>query len=593
MFNHPKHHRPVSAKPMYSMPITSAKTAAPGNNTLMNLNNYYKILVVLSGIFCLSLHLAAQTKAKRPNIVLILADDMGYSDLGCFGSEINTPNLDKLAGEGLKITQFYNAGRCCPSRAALLTGLYPHQAGVGDMLQNDSLPGYGTHLNFNSVTLAEVLKEAGYHTIISGKWHAGNEPQYWPTQRGFTDQYFSNNTTGHYFGISKGRQYIAEGKNIEPQGQWIKANDSEYQLFKNEDGSQWYATDAIATNAIKFVKGLRDKTKEQPFFLYLPFTAPHWPLHAFEEDIAKYQGKYLIGWDSLKLRRYQKLKQLGLIDSKWQLSERNENVKAWSELPDSTKKYYDRLMAVYAAMIDRLDRNIGRVLQTIKETGDTDNTVVIFLSDNGGCHEIVHKGSRATADLGTPASYDGYEYSWASASNTPFKWFKHWSHEGGISTPFIAWYPSLIKPSQISHQVGYVADIMPTLVELSGAKYPTTYKNQAITPTVGKSLVPIFKNPGAAGRGFTWWEHEGNRAVRKGYWKIVSRYDYKTNAELPWELYNLKDDRSETKNLSQTNPEKLKELIALYTQWASKVQAVPYTELQAKRKKQEAKTSKE
>lgn len=528
----------------------------------------------------------SQSKPARPNIVLIMADDMGYSDIGSFGSEISTPNLDKLANEGLRITQFYNTGRCCPSRAALMTGLYPHQAGVGDMLQNDGLEAYGTHLNFNSVTLAEVLKDAGYHTIISGKWHVGNEPEYWPTKRGFTDQYFSNGTTGHYFGISKGRQYIVNGKEIDPPGEWLKSGDSEYKLFKNEDGSQWYATDAIASNAINFVKDFRKKEKTKPFFLYLPFTAPHWPLHAFEKDIAKYQGKYLGGWDSLRVQRYNKLKQLGIIDSQWELSERNENVKPWKSLSDSTHRYYDRLMAVYAAMIDRLDQNIGRVIGSLKETGDIDNTLIIFLSDNGGCHEVVHRADRKTAVPGTPESYDGYEFSWAGASNTPFKWFKHWSHEGGISAPFIAWYPKLIKTPAISHSVGYIADIMPTLVELAGTKYPEKYNGNPVTPGVGQSLVPIFRNSSAPGRDFTWWEHEGNRAVRKGDWKVVSRFDYTTNTELPWELYDLKSDRSETHDLSNRHPEKLKELTALYATWAAKVHAVPYRNIVEARKKQ-------
>lgn len=523
------------------------------------------------------------TDKMRPNIIVILADDMGFSDIGSFGSEIATPNLDRLAAEGLKITQFYNAGRCCPSRSALLTGLYPHQAGVGDMLQDDGLAAYGTHLSFNSVTLAEVLKEAGYHTIISGKWHVGNDSAYWPTQRGFQDQFFSNGTTGHYFGISKGRQFIVDGKNVKPQGEWLKSGQSEYQLFKNDDGSPWYATDAIADHAVKFIRALRRKDKEKPFFTYIPFTAPHWPLHAFEDDIARYQGRYLGGWDSLRNVRFEKMKQLGIIQPEWKLSERNENVTPWDSLSDSTRRYYDRLMAVYAAMIDRMDRNVGKLLATLEETGDLDNTLILFLSDNGGCHEIVHRSDRATAVPGTPESYDGYEYSWASASNTPFKWFKHWSHEGGISTPFIAWYPAEIQPG-LSHSVGYVADIMPTLIEYAGTGYPESFRGQTITKSVGQSLVPVFKDPGRAGREFTWWEHEGNRAVRQGDWKLVSRYDYAQNTELPWELYDLKKDRSETTDISGQYPDKVIELAALFDQWAAKVNAVPYKTILERRK---------
>jgi len=525
---------------------------------------------------------SAQQRAQ-PNIVLIMADDLGYSDIGAFGSEIHTPNLDKLAGEGLRMTQFYNTGRCCPSRASLMTGLYPHQAGVGDMLQDDGLEAYSTHLNFNSVTLAEVLQSAGYHTIISGKWHVGNEPEYWPTQRGFVDQYFSNGTTGHYFGISNGRQYIVNGKDIPAGDNWLRSGESEYQLYKNEDGTQWYATDAIASHAIDFVRNYRNTEKKKPFFLYLPFTAPHWPLHAFESDIAKYQGTYLGGWDSLREVRYERLKSLGIVKADWPLSERNSNVKDWKSLSIAEKHYYDRLMAVYAAMIDRLDQNIGRVLAALKQSGDLDNTLILFLADNGGCHEMVHRGDKAALP-GTPDSYDGYEYGWASASNTPFKWFKHWTHEGGISTPFIAWYPTVIKQPGSSDAVGYIADIMPTLVELSGASYPREYKGHDITPTIGQSLVPIFSNKANSGRDVTWWEHEGNRALRKGDWKIVSRYDYATNTELPWELYNLRADRSESKDLSRDNPNKLNELVTLHATWAHRVKAVPYRQLVESRK---------
>lgn len=549
--------------------------------------SYRRIVVAaltFTGMLSQATPMHAQQSVKRPNIVLIMADDLGYSDVGAFGSEIRTPNIDKLAAEGLRVTQFYNTGRCCPSRASLMTGLYPHQAGVGDMLQDDGLEAYSTHLTFNSVTLAEVLQSAGYHTIISGKWHVGNDPEYWPTKRGFVDQYFSNGTTGHYFGISKGRQYIVNGKDVPPGDNWLKSGESEYQLYKNEDGSQWYATDAIASHAIDFVRNLRSKEKEKPFFLYLPFTAPHWPLHAFESDIAKYQGKYLGGWDSLKDVRYARMKELGIIRENWPLSEKNPNVKDWSALSDSDKHYYDRLMAVYAAMIDRMDQNIGRVLDGLRQAGDIDNTLIIFLSDNGGCHEIVHRGDKTNAIPGTPESYDGYEYSWASASNTPFKWFKHWTHEGGISTPFIAWYPSLIKQPGISNAVGYIADIMPTLAEISGAKYPKQYKGHTITPTIGESLVPVFKNKNDAGRNLTWWEHEGNRALRKGNWKIVSRYDYSTNTELPWELYDLQADRSETKDLSGVNTGKLNELIADHRSWSEKVKAVPYKQLLESRK---------
>ncbi|MDB5273990.1 MAG: sulfatase [Chitinophagaceae bacterium] len=535
-------------------------------------------------LFCCLYAASVNAQSKQPNIIVILADDLGYSDIGCYGSEIHTPNLDKLASQGLKLTQFYNAGRCCPSRAALLTGLYPHQAGVGDMLQNDSLEAYGTHLNYTSVTLAEVLQQAGYHTIISGKWHAGNEPEYWPTKRGFQDQYFSNGTTGHYFGIAKGRQYIVNGKEVEVLGPWIKSGNSEYKLFKNEDGSQWYATDAIADHAIDFIEAYRKEEKQKPFFLYLPFTAPHWPLHAFEEDIVKYEGRYDIGWDSLRVQRFNRMKSLGLIDPSWKISPRNENVTAWSDLSDSLKIRNARLMATYAAMVDRLDQNVGKLLESLKATGDIDNTVIIFLADNGGCHEQVTKGA-AGALPGTAESFDGYEYGWANVSNTPFQWFKHWAHEGGTSTPFIAWYTKVIKAGSVNSSIGYIADIMPTLVDLAGTKYPKEYKGNKITPTIGNSLLPLFKGqPSYKGHDQICWEHEGNRAVRQGNWKLVSRYDYKNNVELPWELYDIKNDRSETNNLAKKDLVKYAELQKVYATWADQIHVVPYQKLLTLRK---------
>lgn len=415
----------------------------------------------------------------RPNIILILADDMGYSDIGCFGSEIETPNLDRLAKEGLRMTNMHNAARSCPSRASLLTGLYPHQAGVGDMLQNDQLPGYQNKLNRNCVTLAEVLSQAGYHCMISGKWHVGGESDAWPMKRGFHKQYLSNNTTGHYFGIAKGRDYLVEDTLREVPGEWIKAGRTEYKLLKNEDGSQWYKTDAITERAIKYIQELRRNDRQKPFFLYLAYTAPHWPLHAFEEDIRRYQGKYMEGWDQLREERYRSMIEMGIIHPDWNLSGRNPNAKDWNALPDSTKQYYDRLMAVYAAMIDRMDQNIGRLLASLEESGDKDNTLIIFLSDNGGCHEPVHRGLPGALS-GTPDSFDGYEYSWANASNTPLSWFKHWTHEGGSSTPFIAWYPRLIKAGRMDHRLAHIIDIMPTFVEISGAIYPEIYNGNMI-----------------------------------------------------------------------------------------------------------------
>lgn len=514
----------------------------------------------------------------RPNIILILADDMGYSDIGCFGSEIETPNLDRLAREGLRMTNMHNASRSCPSRASLLTGLYPHQAGVGDMLHNDELPGYQNKLNRNCVTLAEVLSQAGYHCMISGKWHVGGEPDAWPMKRGFHQQYLSSGTTGHYFGIAKGRDYLVEDTLREVPGEWIKAGTIDYKLIKNEDGSQWYKTDAITDRAISYIRNLRINDRQDPFFLYLAYTAPHWPLHAFEEDIQKYQGKYMEGWDTLREKRYRSMIEKGIIQPDWKLSERNPNTQDWNSLPDSTRQYYDRLMAVYAAMIDRMDQNIGRLLASLEESGDKENTLIIFLSDNGGCHEMVHRGLPGALP-GTPDSFDGYEYSWANASNTPFSWFKHWTHEGGYSTPFIAWYPRLIKAGSMDDRPAHIIDIMPTFVEIGGATYPEIYNKNMIIPMEGKSLIPVFDGKPGQLHDILCWEHEGNRAVRKGDWKIVSRFDKKSRKELPWELYNMKTDRTETLDLAMKFPEKIAELEQIYRKWAERVDVVEYSKI--------------
>ena len=538
--------------------------------------------IILSASVILTGCATKKEKDTRPNIILILADDMGYSDIGCFGSEIKTPNLDKLAAEGLRMTNMHNAARCCPSRASLLTGLYPQQTGVGDMLQDDGLPGYQTKLNNNCVTLAEVLSQAGYHCMISGKWHVGNSEDAWPMKRGFQKQYPSNGTTGHYFGIAKGRDLVIEDTLRQTAGEWIKAGKTEYKLFKNKDGSQWYLTDAITDRAIGYIDELRKTEQQKPFFLYLPYTAPHWPLHAFEEDIQKYQGKYMTGWDTLRQKRYEKMLKLGIIKPEWKLSERNINSKNWDSLSDSTKRYYDRLMAVYAAMIDRMDQNIGKLLLALERTGDKDHTLIIFLSDNGGCHEMVHNGLPGALP-GTPDSFDGYEYSWANASNTPFTWFKHWTHEGGSSTPFIAWYPAMIEAGRTDDHLVHIIDLMPTLTEVAEAEYPKIYKNNIILPAEGKSLIPLFRGSPSVLHDILCWEHEGNRAARKGDWKLVSRFDHENNSELPWELYNLKSDRSETHDLAKSNLMKVEELEALYRDWATRVNVIPFKTIKDKR----------
>lgn len=513
-----------------------------------------------------------------------MADDMGYSDIGCFGSEIATPNLDSLAAGGMKLTNFYNASRCCPTRASLMTGLYPAQAGMGEMDKDDEIPGYRGFLSKDTPTLAEVLGKSGYHTMISGKWHLGQQEHAWPMKRGFDRQYASSNTTGHYFGVAKGRLFVVEDKEIMIPGEWTEAGKSSYKLLKNADGSQWYATDAYTDRAMAYIRDLRKTNAEKPFFLYLPYTAPHWPLHAFEEDIAKYQGKYMVGWDEIRQRRYRRLLELGIIPEAWKLSPRNVESKDWEKLSQEEKAYYDRMMATYAAMIDRMDQNIGRLMAFLRKTGEADNTIVFFLSDNGGCAEIVHNG-KPGVPTGHPDSFDGYEQSWANASNTPFQWFKRYTHEGGNATPLIAWYPKMIKAGQLDRQAGHVMDLMPTLCELAGATYPDEFNGKKTIPLEGKSLVPILEGKKREGQGPLFWDHLGNRAARLGDWKIVPRFDDDTRTELPWELYNLAEDRTETNDLATQQPKILAKMEREFQNWFDRTKTVSHKDLQAIRKR--------
>jgi len=531
-------------------------------------------VIPLSGIGVLGLALTACSTSEpeqQPNIILILADDMGYSDLGCFGSEIKTPNLDRLAEQGARMTQFYNASRSCPTRASLLTGLYQHQAGVGDMVSNLGYPSYQGHLNNQCVTLAEALKYNSYNTYMSGKWHVGARPEVHPLKRGFD----------RYFGLIDGAGSYFERKayrvNQKPP-RWM-LEDADY----NPPDSGFYLTDAITDYAISVLDD--EKEKEESFFMYLAYTAPHWPLHALPEDIARYRGKYMNGWDVLRQERYRKMLEIGIIESSAKLSPRDEMSMDWETLPDEEKKMWDLRMAVYAAMIDRLDQNIGKILEKVKEMGEEENTLVIFLSDNGGCHErIKNRGNYlpTTAETGTRDSFDAYEYPWANASNTPFRMFKHWVHEGGISTPFIVYYPAKIKADQIINQPGHIIDIMPTLLDFAGGTYPEVLNGNEIQPMEGISLVPAFNGRKLKREAPLFWEHEGNRAMRSGDWKLVSAYDYSARKFREWELYDLSNDRSELIDLSEQNPELKEKMIGQYNDWCERAGVIPKETLDAK-----------
>jgi arylsulfatase A-like enzyme len=413
----------------------------------MNRISFFSLSVVMV-LFC-----SQPVRAERPNIVLIMADDMGWSDIGCFGGEIATPHLDDLAARGVRWTQFYDGARCCPTRAQLLTGLYAHQAGIGFMEPTNAynapfkhIPEYQGFLHRRCLTLAEVLRVAGYQTFIAGKWHVGAAAGQRPLDRGFE----------RFFGLYGGACSFFFPR----EGQIV---DQDQPLWPLPD--DFYTTDYFARRAADFVGQAQ---RDRPFFLYLAFTAPHWPLHAWPQDIAKYRGKYRDGWQTLRERRLQRQKELGLFPPELELSPVHPDALQWTtEDADDM----DLRMAVYAAMVDRMDQGIGQVIAALRETGREENTLVMFLSDNGACAEPIGKGKPDALRADHPRSFQGVLLPWANASNTPFRQFKHWTHEGGIATPLIACWPGRIPAGSINRkQVGHVIDLMPTVVEL--AEFP-------------------------------------------------------------------------------------------------------------------------
>ncbi|MDP6636487.1 MAG: arylsulfatase [Phycisphaerae bacterium] len=520
---------------------------------------------------------AAPKGKSKPNIILIMTDDMGFSDLGCYGSEINTPNLDALAAGGLRFTQFYNTGRCCPTRASLLTGLYPHQAGVGHMNgdRGPQHPGYRGRLTGRCVTIAEVLNPAGYYTFTTGKWHVGSkEKSHWPVGRGFKRSYSCPQGAGFYFTMKTAqmmRQIVRGDKVL-----YDKNNDM-------PDG--WYSTDAWTDEGLKFAAEAAGRGK--PFFWYLAHNAPHWPLQAKPEDIAKYRGKYKVGWDEIRKRRYAKLIELGMIDKNWGLSPRGKGIPAWESLTEKQKDNQDLRMATYAAMIDSVDQNVGKIVKKLKELGQYENTLIMFLQDNGGCAEGGNLGrDNGKGVCGTAESFSKYGACWANASNTPFRRYKHWVHEGGAGTPLVAHWPAGIAAKlrgKLITEPSHLVDLMATCVDISGAEYPKTFKGAMIIPAEGKSLRPLLAGEEFDRGGAIYFEHEGNRAVRLGKWKIVSIHRGQ------WELYDMSADRTELNDLSTKMPEKRREMIALYDAWAKRALVEPWG---ARRKKGKKKTPK-
>lgn len=522
---------------------------------------------------------------STPDILLILNDDMGFSDIGCYGGEVETPHLDRLAAGGLRFTQFYNTARCCPSRASLLTGLHPHQADVGHMVGDDQIDGYLGDLSSNAVTLAEVLKDAGYRTAMSGKWHVTghyHDDHNWPCQRGFDA----------YYGMLCGAGSFWDPHHLKRDNQAIRLEPGQY------------LTDTISDEAVAQLQRHLESTPSQPFFQYVAYTAPHWPLHAPAEDIERYRGRFAEGWDELRKKRLDRLRQMGILQNQWPMSHRDPGAIPWDEVGE--KEWEQRRMEAYAAQIDRMDQGIGRLLDAYEAAGRLENTVVVFLADNGGCAEEIPLDSKQKGGIGSKTggeftrdgkrrirygnhpsiepgpedTFCSYGRSWANLSNTPFRLFKCWTHEGGISTPFIVHWPrGLDDPGGLRHQPAQLPDLMATFADLAGTTYPEKLHGRRPPPCEGFSLRPLFRRDEPFGRNILAWEHEGNAALRKGKWKLVKDHPR------DWELYNIEADRAETRDLAADMPELVMELAHDWQAWADRVGVRDWDWLTEHRKK--------
>lgn len=552
--------------------------------------------LLLASVFPWTSLLAAERKDTRPNVLVILSDDVGFSDIGCYGSEIQTPNLNALAANGVRFTQFYNTARCCPTRASLLTGRYPHQAGIGHMMEDRGHPGYRGRLN-NSPTIPEVLKTAGYRSYAAGKWHVtpAQTPRAhtnyqnvfnWPLQRGFDRFYGTIHGAGSYWDPSS---LVRDNQLI------TIANDSEYRP------KEYFYTDAIADHAVQFLRDHQQRESAKPFFLYVAFTAAHWPLHARESDIAKYKGKYDAGYLAIRAARWEKQKRLGIVDGKWGLTEPPES---WDKAKD--KAFESRCMEVYAAQLDAMDQGIGRIIAELKSQKQFENTLILYMQDNGGCAELIGRGTNFTARAGRPTlpplakdgqhfnstpkqtrdgwpvrqgygvmpgaadTYIAYGRGWANVSNTPFREYKHWVHEGGIATPLIAHWPAGIRKSRansIEKQPAHLVDVMATIIDLADADYQQAAGEGYSLE--GVSLKRAFEGKNLRRKEPIFWEHEGNRALRDGKWKLVSKENQS------WELYDMELDRTEKNNLANEFPARVKEMSQKWEQQAARMNVLP------------------
>ncbi|MBL8173689.1 MAG: arylsulfatase [Bryobacterales bacterium] len=504
----------------------------------------------------------AQTARKRPNAVVILVDDMGFSDIGCYGGEIPTPSIDKLAGRGVRFTQFYNTARCSPSRAALLTGLYPHQAGMGH-LDNDvraGSRGYRGRLVDESVTIAEAVRPAGYFTAMVGKWHVGQQHGTPPWERGF-DRSLNMAAGGVYYSDQAGKESTK-----------LYLNGKELPLAAPEVGGAWYSTDLWTKFSLRFIDEARGQNK--PFFLYLAHNAPHFPLMAAEEDIARFRGKFKDGWDKLRTARYERQVKMGLIEKSWKLSERPPDTPAWESVEAKDRERFEEIMAIYAATMFALDRAIGELVDGLRQRGVLENTLILFVSDNGGNGESGPRGRLEGSRAGGPASTVFLGMNWATLGNTPFRRYKHFTHEGGIATPLIAHWPAGIakeREGKWERQPGHLVDILPTVVEACGARMPAKIRGVDAIPPEGVSLLPAIGGKPLARKQPLFFMHEGNRAVREGKWKLVSKYLD------PWELYDMDEDRTETRNVAAQHPEVVARLSAAYDGWAKRTFVEPWT----------------
>jgi arylsulfatase A-like enzyme len=503
-------------------------------------------------------------QAERPNVVVFLVDDMGWSDLGCFGGEIKTPNLDQLARDGVRFTQFYNTARCCSTRASVLTGLYPHQAGVGHMTnerrdsQGNVHPGYSGRLNNTSVTIAEVLSQAGYFTAMTGKWHVGQNFGVKPEDRGF-QRTLTAAAGGFYFQEGRGARLFYNGRDI-------GNGNEEPTVPKN-----WYSSDLWVDFGLKFID--EALAQKKPFFLYNAFNAPHFPLQAPAEDIARWRGRFKAeGWDKLREARYQRQLAAGLIDPAWKLSPRPQEVPAWDSLGPEDQDHYDHLMAIYAAVVERMDRAVGTLVEGLKKRGQLDNTLILFMSDNGGNAEAGVRGRANGENLGDARSDVFIGQCWATLNNTPFVRYKHHTDEGGISTPLIVHWPNAIAPERrgtLEKQPGHLIDIMATCIDVAHAEYPKEFKGHAITPFEGTSLVPAFHGKSLQRKNPLFWEHEANRAIRDGDLKLVALENQ------PWRLYDLAADRTEQHDLAAEKPELVQSLASQWDAWAARANVLP------------------